>query len=331
MRWLWLLLLPGLAIAGSLPYEFSGVQQMTFRNGVSPDASYSGMLLQQINQKAKTTSYATWTYAALGDTVGSARKRVLWKCDLSALPDSAVITEAKLRLLLGYSTVSSQFRIQGYRILMPWTSSATWNTRGTATDSTWTVTNAAAAAANWGLADSMGTAPARGTVTLVQGLDDKWPATGEEANFGGREGGGYYTAAGVDSVYHTVGVGLAAAASWARTAWPLFDVGVKTHASQLNDTCWVEIDVTDAVRKWHTKLWANHGLLLTAVGIDAKDDSSFDYDTSSLVSQRPRIVSTAYTYRKSRRPALVVRYVVATASEQSGAEMMQMLRRYFDD
>lgn len=317
MRWLWaLFLVPALALAGNSDVtEFSGVEVYRFRNGVYPDASYTGMILQQINQKAKTTAHTTYTFAALGDTVGSARKRALWKCDISAIPDSAVIVSARLRLLVSTATTSGGFRVQGYRIMLPWTSGATWNTRGTSPDSSWTSNNAAAASANWGLADSMGSAVNRGT-SVTATLDDRsrWPIAGSESGFTEREGGGYYTAAGFDSIYS--GTGIASSGSLARMSVPVFDRAF-TISSPTNDTCWISVNITDAVRKWHSHQWANHGLVLTAVGIDARDDSSFDYDANSLLANRLKIVAPPYSYHNlySRRPMLVVKILTATGPD----------------
>ena len=325
MRFLWLLFfLPTMAIGQT---EFSGVETYRFRNGVYPDASYNGMVLQQINMAAKTTTYTNWTFASMGDTVSSSpyqtKMRALWKCDISALPDSAVIVSATLRLLVRRTAVSSTCRIQGFRVMFPWTSTATWNTRGTSPDSTWTINAAAASQANGGLSDSSGTMVVRGSnIALTESNLGKWPLSSGTAAYTQREGSGtgtgatnYWTCSGADTVQSSYEA--ASGLGMARTAMPDFDVQIRTAATIANDTAWVNINITDIVRKWHSHQWSNYGLLLTASGTNgATLGNNWDQFANSALTERIRIVTPSYSYHNlySRRPMLIVRTLTATTS-----------------
>jgi len=302
------------------PIKYSKVERYVFRNGVSPDAGFSGMTMLQINQNARTTNYKTWTFATLGDTAATSapRFRTLWKCDVSAIPDSALVQRAVLRVALAYSTSPTTFRIQGYRVLLDWTENATWNTRGlTPVDTTWTVNNASAGITNWGLADSiLSMSDYRGSsLNLVSGHSGKWPIN-TSTNYSGMEGG-YYTLAGIDSLHDSEQIPSTYAA---RENEALFDKLIQINGTILNDTTWVEFDLTEAVAKWKSNHWANFGIVMTAEKIDTESgatcDSHLDNDPNTYFATRPRMVTPKYVgYNNAnsllRRPALVVDLLLA--------------------
>lgn len=328
MRWLWLCLAAAfMGATHPTPVENPAVTETRFRNGVSPDASFDGMVMTFIDEAATTDDNGADEWAEMGSvTLGADRARILWKCDLSSLPSNYIVDRAVLRMLISTTDITSQyFTISGFRVLARWEESANWGNRvtSTATDTTW-------AAA--GLQDDVGSASYRGT-SLTGMTAWRWPLSADVAAFTGREGGGYYTAATVDSVYSYYG--LSAAAD--RPPQPVFTYTLRrqgTGAVQ-NDSLWVEIPVTHAVKMWASKRWANHGLLLIASTNDVSVTGPMPISETDgdALTARIRVVSEEYSYHNlfSRRPVLRVWGAAVESANQSWLEYMPAFRRWIDE
>lgn len=329
MRWLWLFL--AVAFMGAThptPVVNPGITETRFRNGVSPDASFDGMVMTFIDETAPTDDNSAKTYAAMGDTtLAGTRARILWKCDLSTLASDYVVDRAVLRLLIAPPSMTSRrFVISGFRVLGRWEESANWGNRvtSTATDTTW---------ATAGLQDDIGTATYRG-VSLAGITDLRWPLSSETAGFTGREGGGdgYYTAASPDSIYSYYGLSSPAD----RMPQPVFTYAFRrqTTTALANDSLWVELPITEAVKNWHSKRWANHGLLIIASVVAATTAGPLpiaETDGDALAT-RFLVASEEYSYHNlySRRPVLRV-WGASVTGEQSGAEYMPAFFRWRDE
>ena len=108
----------------------SGATTITFQNGVLPDGSYAGCVDNWIYAFYPTTNYGTNTW---GNGIGyysNAVKRSLIKFDVSAIPSTATVTSAKLRLLM--YTIGANRTVEAYQVLRPWTQTgSTWNNYAT--------------------------------------------------------------------------------------------------------------------------------------------------------------------------------------------------------
>jgi hypothetical protein len=108
---------------------------VTFQQGTSPTAAYSGVADTYISSSADTSNYGGAVELRLAY---DARDRILLRFDLAGqIPQQAVVTDAWLELFAYYSEYPSAATDVGlYEVLRPWTESgATW-IRATA-DASW--------------------------------------------------------------------------------------------------------------------------------------------------------------------------------------------------
>ncbi len=118
---------PGAGVELSAPQTIT----ITFQQGTSPTAAYSGVADTYISSSGETTNYGG---AAELRVAYDTRDRILLRFDLAGhIPQQAVVTEASLELFAYYSEYPSVNTDVGvYEVLRLWTESgATW-TRATA-------------------------------------------------------------------------------------------------------------------------------------------------------------------------------------------------------
>jgi len=119
---------------------YSGVETYTFQNGYYPDANYTGIELATIYECTSATDYSKYNYgdsiptlgfdSALGNADIEADAvftddiaRTLFKVDISSLPDSFIITEAKVKFRAQYTSSAALGTIVVglHRVSKPWT------------------------------------------------------------------------------------------------------------------------------------------------------------------------------------------------------------------
>jgi len=276
----------GVASAG----QYSGITSMTFQNGVAPTSGYTGcadtFIAAAVTDSSKNfgagdslkVSSAAWT----GNQPGL--HRTLLGFDISALPDSAVITQAYLYLYqcLG-ATGASTDTLHVYRLGKAWvegsggnggtvsTTTARWQCYGTAAQK-WAAVGAGLKshrfrypAASFGVSvDSAVTASFYGTDTQTTG----------GANFD------------VPFVADAMNV-LYTGAGTLRQGWQVFDV-------------------THLVRLWHIGQINNEGMLIEQH--NTTNNKLFAFWSSSAVVNGLKVY----------RPKLVVQYFDPTSGTSSG-------------
>lgn len=299
------------AVVHPTPVVSSGVETIKFRNGVYPDASYSGMILQKIDQSNATISYPnsdslTIGYGAVGP--GTDEKKALFKVDLSAIPSSAVILDARLRILVsaysGYSAAATYDQAWLNRILIPWSSSATWNNRGTSPDSAW----GSAGVNDLSMSIPSGTtaygATAGASISILH-----WGMTGyhtKAANFTHtyKREGGYFSTLSADTLYSGA-FALSAGASADRTELPDSYWFVRPKSTTFVGPLWIDIDITRLVRNWVSKTWANYGAVISIEEVTNTANNTINF-------------AGVHRANTAQRPLLTVRYIYATASGGGG-------------
>ena len=276
---------------------FSGVEQMWFCNGLYPDAGYTGCKFHYMCQDSPTSvmldgSPAGDTLAVIGSTATGWDIGLLY-FDISALPDSAVVTESRLYLKVQsfVTTNSAVYPYRVIRLLLPFDDTATWERRCTgAADTLWHdaaandtvgVRTSAFGIANLNFPSAQllhanafyGSKTLCGTpiASFTDSLYDGFEANGDDAN-------------NAESELSTRHVTL-----WKRS-------GTASPA-------WDDVDVTQCVRNWHTGAWRNCGwrLLFGTLAAPATKNISV-YSNLSTTGNRPR---------------LLVKYMVASAASTS--------------
>ncbi len=105
---------PGRAGGASPPMSALGSEQpvtLVFQEGVSPEASYTGVADTYISLYEPTTNYGGVATLKL-HTSFDGQERTLIKFDISRIPSSAVVTQATLYLYAWYR--NQQFRVPAY-------------------------------------------------------------------------------------------------------------------------------------------------------------------------------------------------------------------------
>ncbi len=264
-------------------HVFSGVETMTFQNGFSPTPDYAGIVMLGISgdSTAITKGDMSWpgdSLIYLGD-VGNASHtdRILFRIDLSALPDSAVIVDATLYMLKLHSTMGdAEFPHFGvHRLFRPFDGTASWLRRRT------------------GIADTAWV-PA-GAITTSSGA--VWPSLYGASQYNVRSPriefiatatglptyGGFSIACGSDSVWSgysqsTQGDALLAADAVTQARWR---VGLAV------TECWVPIDITHLVTMWHQGFWANYGAV---IAYDTANSGMYDVEFHGHLPAGTRLV-----------------------------------------
>jgi hypothetical protein len=264
-RWWWLswLLFPTMALGTGESGKFRPTYHETivFRNGSHPDAGYQGITLRGMNHANPTVIYGDSTGPSAKDislVLGSAawsddERSILFKLDLSAIPDSAVVTDAFLVLYTtcaaaagdSCSGVALGFRsLHIRRVIADWDATACWAYSSGTT--AWNSGGATDSLASW-------TTPygGVGNATSFVGLYLHETVVGATW-FGTR------VAASLDSLLDDSGFAAPADALPLRTVqfrWP-GDGYVDTNP------CGLRINITQEVEHWHNGSWENNGLLL---------------------------------------------------------------------
>ena len=309
-RWLWLLLIPTLvqaAIVHPVPVDPEGIESVALRNGVYPDVLYDGIILQKVDAANPTTSYADQTtvtcgYGATGP--GTDDVRMLFKVDLSAIPSAAVVKRARLRFALasytGYAATTTYDLMQLHRILIPWTSSATWNNRGTSPDSAWGTAGCEDIALSIPNGTTAFGTTVSGTAPSVAHLGQSGYQVATAAwNPTYKEEGGVRTFPSTDSLY-SAAFCLSAGTAADRTELPDSYWFIRPRATSFTGACWFDIDITRLVQNWVDKSWANYGAMIFIEQIVSTSGNLLtinapDHGTSAL---RPR-VDIEYQYATS--------------------------------
>lgn len=275
----------GVASAG----QYSGITSMTFQNGVAPTSGYTGCTDTFI---AAATADSSKNFGA-GDSlkVSSASwagnqpgiHRTLLGFDISALPDSAVITQAYLYLYqcLGNSGSSSD-TLHVYRLGKAWVEGSGGN-GGTVSTTTARWRNYGSVIQQWTTAGAAN-----------RGYRFRYPSS----SFG----------SGVDSTLTAGFVGTdtqtsgASASPWdtpfVADAMNLYYTGVGSVRQG-----WQVFDVTHLVRLWHIGQINNEGMLIESHNVGSNKLFAF--------------WSSNYAV-KAYRPQLVVQYFDPTSGTSSG-------------
>jgi hypothetical protein len=308
LKWLWMVL-PVLLMGATHPSPTwnSGIETIKFRYGVLPDASYTSCTMTRVKQDSTTTNYSSRTNLRTGPTTGTSDDEyLLWKADISAIPDGAVIVDATLRLLVqsygaGYSGVAIYDYIEAARVLFPYTlSEVTWAKRkGTPADTVWEGSTPF-------LNDYSYTMPSGAYGLSSTGLgfmsgQGNFPAS--NIGWAYKREAGIPTAVGTDSVFSGYGLtSLKAAVSRIDGCGSWFRPKATASASTAG---WIELDVTKAVRMWHSNSWANHGLVIRPL------------PELQVATQQFTVRSHNYS-TSAGRPMLIVRYLYATPGGGGG-------------
>jgi hypothetical protein len=282
--------------------KYSGITSMTFQDGVAPTAGYTGCADTYIRPGAASAdtgkNYGASDSLKLSapSATTSLENRILISFDISALPDSAIITQAQLWLyqIAPNSTVAANdsSAIAAYRIMDSWT-------EGTGTNGSPTAPPHATACWNRRKGQqgkAWNTAGAKAILNTHGGLTQWWPGTGMTF----RDSAAVTTSmVGADTLWNAIGnsgfwTGLPDVVSSAGSrTLPKFG---STAARRLG---WTIIDVTHQVDRWHIGANENNGFLLTLPAFSAQT-TQFTYYSSN------------YSY-KAARPKLVVYYFDPTS------------------
>jgi hypothetical protein len=208
--------------------------------------------------------------------------------DISAIPDSAVVTDAFLVLYTTCATAAGDscsgvtasvrsFHLR--RVLVDWTSTACWSYSSGTT--AWNSGGATDSLASW-------TTPYGGSSNLLN-----FPGIGLHETYVGATWFGTRVSAVLDSLYD--GSGLASPAD----ALPLRTIQLRWPGDGSVDTnpCGLRIDITREVEHWHNGSWSNQGLLLE-VDPYLQDTGYFAF-------------ATDYNSDYLKAPFVVVRYLYA--------------------
>jgi hypothetical protein len=246
-----------LAATAGAPVRSQYVQTMTFQDGVAPTAGYSGSEFTFINSSAadsgKNFGAADTLYLSGAGYTGPFRagqNKILWKFDIGALPDSAVIVEAKLYLYQrANNTGANADTVVAYRIFPPWTEGTGTGTASVAS-ATWTTRHANDSPADVYTGGAWSANGASG-VSAAGAFGRWWGTSGDSSitsTFTGSD-----TVDVKNSSLHSGGA-------------PVFDratEGVlgfaKTGVPAGSKSGWITIDLTHQVDLWHTGANTNNG------------------------------------------------------------------------
>lgn len=285
--------LAGLTAGTGTQHQY--VTSMTFQDGVLPTAGYSGCEATYhttgIAFADSGKNFGACSILRVGGTLATeGESQTLIKFDVTGLPDSAVITNARLWLYqIGPDTNMAPINFEAlyvYRLFNAWT-------EGTGTCSGTTQ----AASADWsnrtGLAWSSVGAKTPGTAN-----SGRFWAPGTSTADSATAGSFY----GSDSLSASTGdITLDKEAS---SAW-------KNGTVTARRLGWININVTHQARLWHIGANPNNGLLINM------------YDSQS--TYRLRFASDNYVTDIRRRPKLIIDYIDPEAVESAAGGSV---RRY---
>lgn len=295
-----------LALAGwtSGGQQYSGITSMTFQDGVAPTSGYTGCADTYIRAGAASADTgknygASDSLKLAGPSAASGEMRILISFDISALPDSAIITKAQLMLYQGAPNatlaLNDSTTMNAYRVLNPWT-------EGTGTDGS--PTGAPHATACWNRRKGQqgakwGTAGCKATMSSNGGVMQWWPGTG----FTARDSASSNTLSnyiGADTLYNGT-VGFFGSSLVDVPSYLTAKTGVKFGSTAARRFGYTILDVTHQVHLWHIGANENNGFVLTMP----------PYCTTT--NQFGFVSSNATGFGIYRRPRLVVYYFDPTS------------------
>lgn len=276
MKWLiWSVLLPSIALGQNFSGAWdpqTGIESLSFQNGVSPSAAYSGCTDTWLDSNNTTTNNdgSDLTVALNTDTS-------LLRFDIDAIPDNAVIAYAELRLSMTAETFAfgSDTRLQCYRVMRDWVEDeATWAARkDPVADSTWSSAGALDASTNLAL---FGEAGGKEVDTRLGNYDTDWDRStltfGADSLFSG------YASDDIDICCANDDYGGAG----------LQVDGVVAEGTDVPKR--VRVRVTDLVRGWHTGIWANYGLALADIAQVMTASVTFADSEDATTADRPELI-----------------------------------------
>lgn len=291
---------PAGATGEKAPLYFSGVETMLFRNGESPTPDYDGIRFWGMRSDSTSSTLGDGAGAAdsfiwLGDvSEADDLYRAVFRADISAIPDSAIVVEALLYLLREETNaLANDVRgIAMYRLLRAFDDEVCWTNRRaeTATDTAWgtagMIPASAATGPNW---------PAYGALTykVYAPLNEyRTTATGLPTV------AGKPLAMGADSLYS----GYSQTSTGPQDALMVADLVFPGRWIFQSTVAWARFDVTALVRHWHSGQWANHGMALAMESHDEADDYWVKFHAAW-----PETTASGGVSRL--RPFLVVKYV----------------------
>lgn len=286
--------------------KYSGITSMTFQDGVSPTAGYTGCADTYIRPGAASAdtgkNYGASDSLKLSapSATTSLENRILISFDISALPDSAIITQAQLWLYQNAPAatvaINDSSAIAVYRIMDSWT-------EGTGTNGS--PTAAPHATACWNRrkgqqGKAWNTAGAKAILNTHGGLTQWWPGTGMTV----RDSATVTTSmVGADTLWNVSDN----SGFW--TGFPdiVSSAGSRT-LPKFGSTAgrrfgWTIIDVTHQVDRWHIGANENNGFLLTLPAFSAQTTQFTFYSSDYAASE----------FAKKKRPKLVVYYFDPTS------------------
>ena len=305
MRRALLAALAALGVAGAAwAGQYSGITSMTFQNGVAPTSGYTGCADTYIRPGAaladtgKNYGASDSLKLSAPSATTSLENRILIKFDISALPDSAIITGAQLWLYQNApnatATINDSSAIVVYRIMDRWNEGTGTNASPTApphSGACWT-RRLGQNGKPWNVAG------AKAILNTHGGFTQWWPGTGMTFRDSSATPGAF---AGADTVYSSAAAGAFFTGSpdvvSSATSRSLPKFG-STAARRFG---WTIIDVTHQVERWHIGANENNGFLLALPAFSAQT-TQFTYYSSN--STKVLNASSGPVYR----PKLVVQF-----------------------
>lgn len=307
--WIWLLLPMQVWATGESPkFLPSYYETMIFRNESHPTSAYTGLLLRGMAQDKPTVILGDSIAAGkdISLQVGSASglyqtdvRSILFKVDVSALPDSAVVIDAFLVLSVYASVADSMSVVTAltgwcsiWRVLQDWDGTACWNYYAGTT--AWGAAGCLTVTGTWTNAYGGTASPVLRTMGLHEDIPQTWFAV--------------RVAASIDSLLD--GSGFSSAPDCLQMA--MFDVRVPPRTSIDADACAFRVNITEAVQHWHNGSWENNGIKL-----DDFTHNEYSFGRSFPFCTQYNTVGAKYD------PFVVVRYLYATpgGGQRRGASL----------
>lgn len=292
----------------SNPIIYSGLETLTFKNGESPTTEYAGLFLTHISGIGAPTNF----YDGAGDTVSilGYSNRLLFKADISAIPDSAIIERAELWLLQrggnasGFNDHDDNVIYGVYRMMRDWDAgTTTWAIRSDSVGAAW---------AGNGAADSIGTISVWGAAATIfrNGINYTRSAWTTRAT---RHG--YIIGWGPDSLSHGYNM---TTNFMDRTINPQMSFGIAPIPQTLTTIgeFWIRIDLTEMCRYWHNNYWKNYGAMIKPILV-YQDGVGFLEDTN--ISNLNHTIDIPNTRASAKtEPFLIIRYLYAVSETSAG-------------
>lgn len=281
----------GVADAGN-PTRYSGVTTMTFQNGVAPTVGYAGCEDTFLKEADIGRNWGNSNYIRCGgDGIGGQEYTPLIKFDISALPDSAVIIQARLWFYQASTVaIADSPELAVYRSYYPWTEGSGSDSASTTSAATWTTR---VSGSNWTLSGAQSESATNASAT--------WQASGSDTATVGT------VFVGSDTLNHVSVIGLADRPKDAiHTRLP------RASAATLSRKGWFSMDVTHQVELWHNGANTNNGFIIQA------DETGF------AVTGVLWWYSSEWSY-KLRRPKLEITYFDPTAGSSGSGTGRQII------